>query len=128
MLSDDVREIDLVWIGCPHASLDEISLVAQILGHHYVKIPLWITCARPVRAATAAQGLVEQIENAGGRVFADACMAISPARALGFTAVATPSAKGAYYLRNLAGVAARFGTLEQCLEAAITGRWAASKS
>lgn len=132
MLSDDVQKIDLVWIGCPHASLDEIALVADAidnallpLGKRKVKIPLWITCARPVRAAAVAQGFVEKIETAGGRVLTDACMAISPARALGFTAVATSSAKGAYYLRNLAGVAARFGTLAQCLETAITGSWAA---
>ena len=123
MLSDDVQDIDLVWIGCPHASLNEINLVAQILVNHHVKIPLWITCARPVRTAADRQGLVNQIETAGGRIFADACVAISPARALGFTAVATPSAKGAYYLRNLAGVAARFGTLAQCLDAALTGKW-----
>ncbi len=130
MLSDAVQDIDLVWIGCPHASLNEIALIADTLesallssGKMKFAIPLWITCARPVRMAAAAQGLVEKIESAGGQVLTDACMAIAPVKALGFTAVATPSAKGAYYLRNLAGVAARFGTLAQCLETALTGRW-----
>jgi predicted aconitase len=125
-LSDDVRDIDMVWIGCPHASLEEITHVTQILGNRNVKVPLWITCARPVRSSAVAQGLVTQLEDAGGKVFADACMAISPVRALGFNTVATSSAKAVYYLRNLAGVATRFGTLEQCVEAAITGRWPAS--
>jgi predicted aconitase len=128
LLSDDVERIDLVWIGCPHASLEEISLVEQALVNRRVKIPLWVTCARPVREAAVARGLVERIEHAGGKVFSDACMAISPVRVLGFHAVATPSAKGAYYLRNLAGVAVRFGTLAQCVEAALTGRWTASKN
>jgi predicted aconitase len=123
MLSDDVSDIDLVWIGCPHASLEEITVIAETLGAQRVRIPLWITCARPVRVAASEHGLLEKIEAAGGQVFTDACMAISPVRKLGFTAVATPSAKGAYYLRNLAGVAACFGTLAQCLEAAITGKW-----
>jgi predicted aconitase len=127
MLSDDVEDIDLVWVGCPHASLEEITHVAHTLGNRNVKVPLWITCARPVRSAAVAQGLVNQLENAGGKVFADACMAISPVRALGFSAVATPSAKAAYYLRNLAGATARFGTLDQCIQAAITGRWPAVK-
>jgi predicted aconitase len=128
MLSDDVEGIDLVWIGCPHASLEEIKHVAHTLGNRNVQIPLWITCARPVRSAAVAQGLVDQLENAGGRVFADACMAISPVRALGFSAVATPSAKAAYYLRNLAGAAVRFGTLEQCLQTAVTGKWPVGKT
>jgi len=41
-------------------------------------------------------------------------------RDLGFAAVMTSSAKGAYYLRNLAGVPARFGTLEECVDMAVT--------
>lgn len=123
MLSDDVETIDLVWVGCPHASLAEIAVVAEALAHRRARIPLWITCARPVREIADAQGLVEKITQAGGSLFSDACMAIAPVRKLGFNAVATPSAKGAYYLRNLAGTAARFGTLMQCLETAVTGRW-----
>jgi predicted aconitase len=122
-LSDPVTEIDLVWIGCPHASLQELALVAERVRGMTLRVPLWVTCARPVRSLAVEQGLVDIIEAAGGRVFADACMAIAPVRDLGFSAVATPSAKGATYLRNLARVAARFGTLDACVEAALTGRW-----
>ncbi|MGC9348198.1 MAG: aconitase X [Anaerolineae bacterium] len=122
-LSDDIELIDLVWIGCPHASLPEIARVAEAVAGRGLRIPLWVTCARPVREAAARQGLVGVIEAAGGRVFADACMAIAPVRDLGFQAVATPSAKGAYYLRNLAKVAVRFGPLAACVNAALTGRW-----
>jgi hypothetical protein len=118
-VSDDVGEIDLVWIGCPHASTAEIARVAAMVQGRTLRVPLWVTCARPVREAAAAQGLVATIEEAGGRVFADACMAIAPVRDLGFTAVATPSAKAAYYLRNLARVAARFMPLAACVERAL---------
>ncbi len=114
-LSDDVDRVDLVWIGCPHASLREIALVAEALRDRRVQIPLWVTCARPVRAIAVEQGLVSVIESAGGRVFSDACMGIAPLHDLGFSAVATPSAKGAFYLRNLAHVAARFAPLEACI-------------
>ena len=122
-LSDPVTGIDLVWIGCPHASLRELALVAERVRGKALRIPLWVTCARPVRSLAVEQGLVDVIEAAGGKVFADACLAIAPVRDLGFTAVATPSAKGATYLRNLARVAARFGSLSACVEAAVTGRW-----
>ena len=121
-LSDDVDTIDLVWIGCPHASLPEVALVAEALRGRSLRIPLWVTCARPVRAIAAEQGLVDVIEAAGGSVFADACMGIAPVRDLGFSAVATPSAKGAYYLRNLAHVATRFATLGECVDMAVTGK------
>jgi len=111
--------VDLVWIGCPHASLAEIAQVAEAVAGRTLRVPLWVTCARPVRAAAAAQGHVALIEAAGGRVFADACLAIAPVRDLGYRVVATPSAKGAYYLRNLARVAARFAPFETCLEVAL---------
>ncbi len=121
-LSDDVDRVDLVWIGCPHASLREIALVAEALRDRRVQIPLWVTCARPVRAIAVEQGLVSVIESAGGRVFSDACMGIAPLHDLGFSAVATPSAKGAFYLRNLAHVAARFAPLEACIAIAAGDR------
>jgi predicted aconitase len=122
-LSDDEGTPDLVWIGCPHASLTEIEGVARAVVGATLRIPLWVTCARPVAEAAADRGWIELIEAAGGRVFTDACMAIAPVRALGFQQVATPSAKGAYYLRNLAGVSVRFGPFSQCVEAARKGRW-----
>lgn len=118
-LSDPVAAVDLVWIGCPHASLTEIECVADMLRGKTLHRPLWITCARPVQAAAAAVGLADTIAAAGGRLIADACMAIAPVRALGFRAVATPSAKGAYYLRNLARVAARCTSLETCIALAL---------
>ena len=123
LLSNDVDAIDLVWIGCPHASLAEISRVADLVRGQTLHLPLWVTCARPVRAVAVEQGLIDVIEAAGGKVFADACMAIAPVRDLGFTAVATASAKGAYYLRNLAKVGTKFGTVGECVRAAIEGKW-----
>lgn len=115
----DAADIDLVWIGCPHASLHEIAYVAAALDGRTLRIPLWVTSARPVKAVAEMQGLVAKIEAAGGRVFADACLAIGPVRELGYRLVATPSAKGAYYLRNLAQVSVQFAPLDACLEAAL---------
>ena len=43
--------------------------------------------------------------------------------ALGFTSMATNSGKGAFYGPSHAHVATHFGTLEQCLEAAVRGEW-----
>ncbi len=120
LLSDDVDAIDLVWIGCPHASLAEIARVADLVRGQTLRLPLWVTCARPVRAVAVEQGLIDVIEAAGGNVFADACMAIAPVRDLGFTAVATASAKGAYYLRNLAKVDAK--------SASVSGRTGSAPS
>jgi predicted aconitase len=123
MLNDEEGTPDLVWVGCPHASLAEIARVARAVEGTNLRMPLWITCARPVAEAADEHGWRAMVEAAGGRIFADACMAIAPVRDLGFHQVATPSAKAAYYLRNLAGVGVRFGPLSRCIEAARRGRW-----
>lgn len=115
--------VDLVWMGCPHASLAEIREVATWLTGRRVRVPLWITCARPVRDEATRLGLTTRLEAAGVRLVADACVAIAPVHDLGVRAVATSSAKGAYYLANLASIPVHFGSLERCVRAALTGHW-----
>jgi predicted aconitase len=63
------------------------------------------------------------IERAGGRVLADSCPAMSRAAPLGTKVFATDSAKQAHYLPAILGIEAWFGTLDECVNAAVTGRW-----
>jgi len=116
-------EIDLVSIGCPHASLVEIEEVARWLEGKRVKARLWITTARETREQAQEKGLVERIEAAGGRVVADTCLVVAPIEELGLRSMATNSAKAAFYAPTHSGLVVRFGRLEQCLEAAVTRRW-----
>jgi len=118
-----VEAIDLVWFGCPHVGLEEMARVVHLLRGRSVKAALWITMAREVRKRAAAQGLVEALEASGGRAVADMCAVVAPMQELGFRTVATSSAKGASYLPSYAGLTVRYGTVEQCVEAAVTGTW-----
>jgi predicted aconitase len=122
-LNAEVRQIDLVWFGCPHASLEEIAEVVRLLGGRRVQAALWITAAREVREQAKAEGLVTAIEASGGRVVADMCAVVAPMQELGFRTVATPSAKGATYLPSHAGLIVRYGIAAQCIEAAVSGAW-----
>jgi predicted aconitase len=122
-LDSDAREIDLVWFGCPHAGLEEIAEIVQLLGGRRVEAALWVTAAREVREQAEAQGLVAAVEASGGRVVADMCAVVAPMQELGFRTVATSSAKGATYLPSHAGLIVRYGTIAQCVEAAVSGTW-----
>jgi predicted aconitase len=122
-LNSPIAQIDLVSIGCPHASLVEIEEVAHWLEGKRVKAKLWITTAREIRERAQEKGLVERIEAAGGRVVADTCLVVAPIELLGLQSMATNSAKAAFYAPTHSGLKVRFGRLEQCLEAAVTGRW-----
>ncbi len=122
-LNSEVRQIDLVWFGCPHAGLEEIAEVVRLLAGRRVKAALWITTAREVRQVAEAEGLVAAVEASEGRVVADMCVVVAPMQQLGFRTLATPSAKGAIYVPSHAGLRVRYGTVEQCVEAAVTGIW-----
>ena len=115
--------IDLVWIGCPHASLEEIEQIADRLDGRQVKSALWITAAHQVREEAQSRGLLTRIEASGGRIVSDTCLIVAPVEALGFRSIATNSGKGAFYGPSHAHVAVHFGPLDRCVEAAINGKW-----
>ncbi|TEU19475.1 MAG: DUF521 domain-containing protein [Anaerolineales bacterium] len=122
-LNSPLDKVDLVSIGCPHASLAEIEEVARWLEGKQVKAKLWVTTARETKGRAQEEGLVELIETAGGRVVADTCLVVAPIEELGLRSMATNSAKAAFYAPTYSGLLVRFGRLEQCLEAAVTRRW-----
>jgi predicted aconitase len=122
-LNAPVEQIDLVSIGCPHASLDEIADVARAVEGRRLQAALWITTARQIKEQAAEAGHVAMIEAAGGQVVADTCLVVAPMDALGFRTMATNSAKMALYAPSHSGLQVRFGALEQCLDAALTGKW-----
>jgi predicted aconitase len=121
--SDGGDDIDLVWIGCPHASPAELAQVVELLAGRWVRARLWVTMAREVRAEAARAGTVAALEALGGQAMADTCLVVAPIKELGFRRMATPSGKGAYYAPTQSGLAVRYGSVEACIEAAVTGRW-----
>lgn len=125
-LNSPLDEIDFVSLGCPHSTLADIERVAKLLDGRRVRATLWITTSRQVRSLAEQRRLVERIEAAGGKVFADTCLVVAPMEEMGFKAMATNSAKAAFYSPAHSGLKRRFGTTEQCIEAAITGRWPGS--
>ncbi len=119
-------DLDLVSIGCPHASLEEIEAIATWLKGRRVKTRLWVTTAREIKEIARQKGWLETIERAGGQVVADTCLVVAPIEMLGVHHVATNSAKAAFYGPGHCGAKVHFGPLEQCLEAAVSGRWSSS--
>jgi predicted aconitase len=124
----DLRRIDLVTIGCPHASLSEIEQVATLVRGRRLATRLWVTTGRITRERAAAHGWVQEIVAAGGEVVADTCAVVAPMRMIGVRSMATNAGKMACYAPAHSGVRMRFGSLEQCIAAALTGEWPAASS
>lgn len=122
----DSTDVDFVLLGCPHASIDQVRAAARALEGRrlHSATQLWIMVPRALRAIADRSGYTEVIERAGGRVLTDSCPAMSRSAPPGTRVFATDSAKQAHYLPAILGIEAWFGTLADCVEAAVTGRWA----
>ncbi len=92
---------DLVAIGCPHASLQEIAEVAAVVKGKKVGCELWVCTARQTKEKADRAGYTASIEAAGGRVVADTCMVVCPLGEMGFRTTACNSGKAAKYLSTL---------------------------
>ncbi len=122
-LNSKAKKIDLVAIGCPHASIQELIEISKLLKGKKIKSKLWIATAGKIRKRAEEIGIVKEIEKSGAFVVSDTCMIVAPIEELGFRTMATNAAKAAFYAPSYCGVNVRFGSLEDCIEAAVEGKW-----
>jgi predicted aconitase len=115
--------VDYVMLGCPHASIEQFREVARLLDGKRIKTHLWMFTSRAVKTVADMSGFTKTIEDAGGLVMTDTCSAIARAVPKGTKVVALDSAKQTHYLPAMVNVGAWFGTTEDCINAALTGRW-----
>ncbi len=113
--SDDWSEIDMVLIGCPHASLPEVKEIAELLRlrGRPLKIPLFITASWAVKALADSLGYTEVIERYNGRILVDACFVVSPVKGW-YNGIATNSGKSAFYFRSF-GFSVRLDDVEKLI-------------
>lgn len=119
------EDVDFVLLGCPHASLDQLAELAYLLEGKRLHegTQLWVMTPRALRTMADRNGYTRAITRAGGHVLTDSCPAMSRAAPPGTRVFATDSAKQAHYLPAILGIEAWFGTLAECVDAALTGRW-----
>jgi len=117
--------VDLVNIGCPHYSLDQLREVARLLDGKKVheNVTLWIWTAHQLKAISDRNGYTDIILKAGGQLMTDSCPLNNNLFPAGTKVVATDSAKHAHYAPAIAGLEVWFGSMKDCIEAAITGIW-----
>ena len=118
-------KIDLVAIGSPHASLNEAHRIADLFGdrHCAASTQMIITIGRDVLRAARSDGTVDRLHGAGVRLIPDLCWCsiIEPVFPPHATGLMTNSGKYAHYAHGLSGRHARLGSLQECVEAAVTG-------
>lgn len=92
---------DLITIGCPHASIDEIKEVAVLVKGKKLGCDLWVCTAKKTKERANELGYTAAIEAAGGNVVADTCMVVCPLEEMGYKTTGCNSGKAAKYLNSL---------------------------
>jgi hypothetical protein len=116
--------VQFVSLGCPHYSLSQIQYVAtQLVGrriHPSVRLQIWT--AGQTRQSAQQSGLVKTIEKAGGDVFIGTCPLVSET-VPDVAAMAFDSLKQAKYVSLTTSAKVYAGSVDECLDAAVTGVW-----
>jgi predicted aconitase len=110
------EDAEIVALGCPHCSREELENVAHLLAGKKAKRELWICTAR--KTAESCPELVQRIERSGAKVLCDTCMVVSPASE-GYKKMMVNSGKALSYIPGLCRIEACFGSTEDCIASAL---------
>lgn len=130
--SSSEDKVDLVIFGCPQCSIQEVQEIAGLLEGKKVHptTELWICTSNWVKTLSKRMGIATVIRDAGGRIVADIGAADGPhlyLRERGIRVVATNSARGNYHMHGLFDLDTLFGSTQECVKTAVSGRWEGKK-
>lgn len=122
------NKVDLVIFGCPQCTIEEIQEIAELLEGQRIhpETELWICTSQWVKTLLRRMGLDDIIKRAGGRIVADTGAACGPYLYLserGVRVVAINSARANYYAHNVTGMDTWFGSTQDLVQTAVSGRW-----
>jgi len=94
---------DSIFIRCPHCSLSEIKLMAELIRGKEVRddVQFWVCTSRFIRRK--AENPMRIIKEASGKVICDTCAVAAWLRELGIETLVTNSAKTTHYAPSISG-------------------------
>lgn len=115
-------ECNLIALGCPHCSLQEVKQIAETLRGKKIKsgIRLWVFTSPKVYMDALKLGYIQEIQSSGGDVFRHTCMVVMPIEDMNIMGVATNSAKAAFYIPRITQnrCQAQLLSLKKCVDLA----------
>jgi hypothetical protein len=113
------KKPDLIFIGCPHCSLNEIRRIADRMESRKVKAgtEFWVCTSHCVKQK--AKDCVKRIERSGGHVLEGVCTVVSWTEKLGIETIMTNSAKTAHYAPTLSRADTILASQGECLKTAL---------
>ena len=117
--------VNYVSLGCPHYSIDQVRDAAALLEGRKVHgdAVLWIWASPAVRELADRAGYSRTIELSGARLVTSSCPLVSETWPRDASTLAFDSLKQAHYIRPETKSTVLFGSMAQCIDGAVTGRW-----
>ncbi|NYZ77768.1 aconitase X catalytic domain-containing protein [Candidatus Micrarchaeota archaeon] len=112
---DSGEKPDLVTLGCPHASIEEIKRIAEVVQKKKPTCGFWVCTARKTKEEAERRGYGKIIKENGGILVADTCMVVCPLEEMGFKITGANSGKAAKYLPSMCKQKVAFGDIEDIL-------------
>ena len=126
LFNQGADRVELIALGSPHFSVSECARFADLMEGSRVDadVTTIITLGRGTLATITDNGVKARLEAAGVRIIADLCWCsisepVFPPKTRNLM---TNSGKYAHYAPGLSNRTVRFGSLQQCAEAAKSGR------
>jgi predicted aconitase len=118
------REANAILVGCPHYTIGDIKRVAELLEGKRIRedIKFWIYTYKNIELLADRLGYKHILEESGAEITSDTCMMISPTELWNFNAIMTDSGKFAYYAPATIQSEVVFGSIEECVNAAVKHR------
>lgn len=122
---------DLIVLGCPHASIQQIIYFSQLLEGKKVNTNtrLWIFTSIAVKSIADKIGCTAIIEKAGALIITDTCpiqLTDDFYENENIHCITTDAASMPHYMAGYhgkLGLKSHFGSAEKCIKAAISGKW-----
>lgn len=123
-------DVQLVVLGCPHYTLEEIRDVAHMLEgkkvHEGVNLQIWTDMT--MQHLAQINGYAQIIEQSGAHLLNSSCPLVAARTAYDIvkTGFLTDGAKQAHYVHtdlNAKNAKVFYGDTKRCVEAALKGRW-----
>ena len=116
------NEIDAVALGSPHFSREEFALLEALLPREPFGVPFYVCTGRGEVQRLEESGRLRRFREAGVDIVADTCVVVTPILPPRGGVLMTNSGKFAHYTPATTGYDVVYGSLEDCVRSAATGR------
>jgi predicted aconitase len=113
--------ISAVAVGSPHFSLREFEELDRLIDAP-LAIPFYVCTGRGVLEELERRAKVERLQQAGVEIVVDTCVVVTPILPESTGVLMTNSGKFAHYTPPNTGYQVVYGSLEDCVATARTGR------